>query len=126
MLPIGEDAAEGFYRLVDAAYERRSVAVTSNLHASGSRRADEHAHVVVAAGESFRGLGIAGCHFHAFRLVDPEPHELQNPKQDSRFVTPTACACKVTPLCNTRANGLAPGPLVKEKMCPSGQQRQSR
>jgi hypothetical protein len=35
MLPIGDDAAEGFYRLVDAVYERRSVAVTSNLHPSG-------------------------------------------------------------------------------------------
>ena len=32
MLPAGQDAAEAFYRVVDAAYERRSVAVTSNLH----------------------------------------------------------------------------------------------
>src|SRR5947208_1805980 len=31
-LPAGQDAAEAFYRLVDAAYERRSVAVTLNLH----------------------------------------------------------------------------------------------
>jgi hypothetical protein len=31
----GPDAAEGLYRLVDAAYERRSVAVSSNLHPSG-------------------------------------------------------------------------------------------
>jgi DNA replication protein DnaC len=67
MLPIGEDAAEGFYRLVDAAYERRSVAVTSNLHPSGFDelmsktiatalvdRLLHHAHVVVAAGDSFR------------------------------------------------------------------------
>lgn len=30
MLPVGADAAEGFHRLVDAAYERRSVAVASN------------------------------------------------------------------------------------------------
>ena len=35
MLPAGQDAAEAFYRLVDAAYERRSVAVTSNLHPAG-------------------------------------------------------------------------------------------
>ena len=34
-LPAGQDAAEAFYRVVDAAYERRSVAVTSNLHPSG-------------------------------------------------------------------------------------------
>ena len=35
MLPAGQDAAEAFYRTVDAAYERRSVAVTSNIHPSG-------------------------------------------------------------------------------------------
>ena len=35
MLPSGQAAAEAFYRLIDAAYERRSVAVTSNLHPSG-------------------------------------------------------------------------------------------
>jgi DNA replication protein DnaC len=34
MLPIGADAAEGFYRLVEAAYEHRSLAVSSNLHPS--------------------------------------------------------------------------------------------
>jgi DNA replication protein DnaC len=32
---VGPDAAEGLYRLVDAAYERRSVAISSNLHPSG-------------------------------------------------------------------------------------------
>jgi len=32
MLPIGPDAAKGFYRLVDAAHEKRSMAVSSNLH----------------------------------------------------------------------------------------------
>jgi DNA replication protein DnaC len=35
MLPAGQEAAEAFYRIVDAAYERRSVAVTSNIHPSG-------------------------------------------------------------------------------------------
>ena len=35
MLAAGQDAAEAFYRVVDAAYERPSVAVTSNLHPSG-------------------------------------------------------------------------------------------
>lgn len=34
-LPAGPDAAEAFYRVVDAAYEKRSVAVTSNLHPAG-------------------------------------------------------------------------------------------
>ncbi len=38
MLPAGQDAAEAFYRIVDAAYERRSVAVTSNIHQAGSTR----------------------------------------------------------------------------------------
>jgi DNA replication protein DnaC len=35
MLPAGQDAAEAFYCITDAAYERRSVAVTSNIHPSG-------------------------------------------------------------------------------------------
>ena len=35
LLPVGADAAEGLYRIVEAAYERRSVAVSSNLHPSG-------------------------------------------------------------------------------------------
>jgi DNA replication protein DnaC len=32
---VSPDAAEGFYRLVDAAYEKRSVAVSSNVHPAG-------------------------------------------------------------------------------------------
>src|SRR4029077_7522241 len=35
MLPAGQDAAEALYRITDAAYERRSLAVTSNIHPSG-------------------------------------------------------------------------------------------
>jgi hypothetical protein len=37
LLPVlaDADAAEGFYRLIDAAYERRALAVSSNLHPSG-------------------------------------------------------------------------------------------
>lgn len=67
LLPVGADAAEGFFRLVDAAYERRSVAISSNLHPSGFDqimpkalatatvdRLLHHAHVVVTKGESFR------------------------------------------------------------------------
>ena len=34
MLPAGQDSAEAFYRITDAAYERRSLAVTSNIHPS--------------------------------------------------------------------------------------------
>lgn len=61
------DAAEGFYRLVDAANERRALAVSSNLHPSGFDeimpkalatatvdRLLHHAHVVVTQSESFR------------------------------------------------------------------------
>ena len=35
MLPTGQEAAEAFYRVIDAAYEKRSVALTSNLHPGG-------------------------------------------------------------------------------------------
>ena len=35
MLPVSLDAAEALFRVVDAAYERRSLAITSNLHPSG-------------------------------------------------------------------------------------------
>src|SRR5256885_2180741 len=35
MLPSGQEAAEAFYRVIDAAYEKRSVALTSNLHPAG-------------------------------------------------------------------------------------------
>lgn len=67
LLPISADAAEGLYRLVDAAYERRSLALSSNLHPSGfdqlmdktiaSALVDRllhHAHVIVTDGESVR------------------------------------------------------------------------
>lgn len=69
LLPASPDAAEGFFRLVDAAYERRSVAVSSNLHPSGFDqlmpkslagaavdRLLHHAHVVTTEGDSFRLL----------------------------------------------------------------------
>jgi DNA replication protein DnaC len=67
LLPVSPDAAEGFYRLVDAAYERRSIAVSSNLHPSGFDeimpktlatatvdRLLHHAHIVVTDGDSYR------------------------------------------------------------------------
>ena len=67
MLPAGQDAAEAFYRITDAAYERRSVAVTSNIHPSGFDtimpktlatatvdRLMHHAHLVVTKGDSHR------------------------------------------------------------------------
>lgn len=67
LLPVSEEAAEGLYRLVDGAYERRSIAISSNLHPSGFDelmppslatalvdRLLHHAHVVQTAGESIR------------------------------------------------------------------------
>jgi len=67
LLPVGPDAAEGLYRLVDAANERRSVAVSSNLHPSGFDelmpktlatatvdRLLHHAHLCQTSGESVR------------------------------------------------------------------------
>ncbi len=67
MLHAGQEAAEAFYRVVDAAYERRSVAVSSNLHPSGFDtimpktlatatvdRLLHHAHVVLTEGTSLR------------------------------------------------------------------------
>lgn len=67
MLPAGQDAAEAFYRIVDAAYERRSIAVTSNIHPSGFDtimpktlatatvdRLLHHAHLIITEGDSHR------------------------------------------------------------------------
>lgn len=67
MLPSGQAAAEALYRLVDATYERRSLAVTSNLHPSGFDtfmpktlatatvdRLLHHAHVITTEGTSMR------------------------------------------------------------------------
>jgi DNA replication protein DnaC len=67
MLPAGQADAEALYRVIDAAYERRSVAVTSNLHPSGFDtimpktlatatvdRLLHHAHIVLTEGTSLR------------------------------------------------------------------------
>src|SRR5260370_39964934 len=71
MLRVSADDAEGFYRLVDAAYEKRSVAVSSNVHPAGFDelmpktgatatvdRLVRHAHVCLTSGDSVR-LGQA-------------------------------------------------------------------
>jgi DNA replication protein DnaC len=67
MLPVGQEAAEAFYRVVDTAYERRSIVVTSNIHPSGFDtimpktlatatvdRLLHHAHLVTTQGDSHR------------------------------------------------------------------------
>jgi DNA replication protein DnaC len=74
LLAVSADAAEGLYRLIDAAYERRSVAVSSNLHPSGFDeimpktiatatvdRLMHHAHLCQTTGDSVRlAQAVAG------------------------------------------------------------------
>jgi DNA replication protein DnaC len=78
LLPAGADEAEALYRLVDAAYEKRSLILTSNLHparfdsifpkglaTAAVDRLLHHAHVIVTEGTSHRlteaieGRGVA-------------------------------------------------------------------
>ncbi len=67
LLPVAQDAAEGLSRVVDAAYEKRSVAISSNLHPAAFDelmpktlatatvdRLLHHAHVCQTTGESVR------------------------------------------------------------------------
>ena len=67
LLPVAADTAEALYRVVDAAYEKRSIALSSNLHPAGFDelmpktianatvdRLLHHAHVVMTAGDSIR------------------------------------------------------------------------
>lgn len=67
LLAVASDAAEGLYRLVDAAYEKRSVAVSSNLHPAAFDelmpktlatatvdRLLHHAHICQTSGDSVR------------------------------------------------------------------------
>jgi DNA replication protein DnaC len=67
LLAVGTDAAEGLYRLVDTAYEKRSIAISSNLHRAGFDelmpkplatatvdRLLHHAHVCQTSGDSIR------------------------------------------------------------------------
>ena len=67
LLPVSGDAAEGFYRVVEASYEKRSLAISSNIHPSGFDelmpktiatatvdRLMHHAHLCQTSGESVR------------------------------------------------------------------------
>jgi len=81
LLPVSHDAAEGLYRVVDAAYEKRSIALSSNLHPAGFDelmpktlatatvdRLLHHAHVCQTSGDSIRltqaldGKGVQPLH----------------------------------------------------------------
>ena len=67
LLPVSSDTAEALYRVVDTAYEKRSIALSSNLHPAGFDelmpktianatvdRLMHHAHVVITTGDSIR------------------------------------------------------------------------
>ena len=67
LLPVSADTAEALYRVVDAAYEKRSIALSSNLHPAGFDelmpktianatvdRLMHHAHIVITTGDSIR------------------------------------------------------------------------
>lgn len=67
LLPVTTETAEALYRVIDAAYEKRSVALSSNLHPAGFDelmpktianatvdRLMHHAHVVLTNGDSIR------------------------------------------------------------------------
>ncbi|MEI2699426.1 MAG: ATP-binding protein [Microthrixaceae bacterium] len=67
LLPVTAETAEALYRVVDAAYEKRSIALSSNLHPAGFDelmpktianatvdRLLHHAHVVLTTGDSIR------------------------------------------------------------------------
>jgi DNA replication protein DnaC len=81
LLPVSHDAAEGLYRIVDAAYEKRSIALSSNLHPAGFDelmpktlatatvdRLLHHAHICQTSGDSIRltqaldGKGVIPLH----------------------------------------------------------------
>jgi DNA replication protein DnaC len=72
LLPISSDAAEALFRVVDAAYEKRSIAISSNIHPSGFdelmpktlatatvERLLHHAHVVITDGQDSYRLAQA-------------------------------------------------------------------
>lgn len=72
LLPISADAAEALFRVVDAAYEKRSIAISSNIHPSGFdelmpkslatatvERLLHHAHVLITDGQDSYRLAQA-------------------------------------------------------------------
>ena len=67
LLPVTTETAEALYRVVDAAYEKRAIALSSNLHPAGFDelmpktianatvdRLMHHAHIVLTNGDSIR------------------------------------------------------------------------
>lgn len=105
LLSVTADAAEGFYRVVDAAYEKRSLAISSNIHPAGFdelmpktiatptvARLLHHAHVCQTSGESVRLLQRKLRNSRDARLssfkemadVSPEPPWSSSPRYTTR------------------------------------------
>jgi DNA replication protein DnaC len=72
LLPVSADAADALFRVVDAAYEKRSIAISSNIHPSGFDelmpktvatatvdRLLHHAHVLITEGQDSYRLAQA-------------------------------------------------------------------
>jgi len=72
LLPVSADAAEALFRVIDAAYEKRSIAISSNIHPSGFDelmpksiatatvdRLLHHAHVLITEGQDSYRLAQA-------------------------------------------------------------------
>jgi DNA replication protein DnaC len=72
LLPVSTDAAEALFRVIDAAYEKRSIAISSNIHPSGFDelmpksmatatvdRLLHHAHVPITEGQDSYRLAQA-------------------------------------------------------------------
>ncbi|MGA8771216.1 MAG: ATP-binding protein [Rhodomicrobium sp.] len=72
LLPVSPDAAEALFRVVDGAYEKRSIAISSNIHPSGFdelmpktlatatvERLLHHAHVIITDGQDSYRLAQA-------------------------------------------------------------------
>jgi DNA replication protein DnaC len=72
LLPVSADSAEALFRVIDAAYEKRSIAISSNIHPSGFDelmpksiatatvdRLLHHAHVLITEGQDSYRLAQA-------------------------------------------------------------------
>jgi IstB-like ATP binding protein len=82
MLPAGQASGRAFYRVVDAAYERRSIAVTSNLH-SVSLTA-EHTKTPTFGSDHVQWEGVISVDVLRRRLAESWrsafPRKLRNPR----------------------------------------------
>ena len=124
MLAVAPDAAEALFRVVDAAYERRSIALTSNIHPAGFDelmpktlatatvdRLLHHAHVLLTDGtDSYRlaqttaGKGVIPPQLtRAQRAIAAPPRPTGSaPRRPTRY----------------RKSGRTDGHQRGEEMCP--------